>query len=213
MKRLALTALLTSVMLLPGFSARGNETIKGKEILGIRIGGIHSTSGLDEAFGSGSELEIYFYHGLTSSSALGISLSGHDFGKSQLPEKDLEFLGINQTIDFMIYSVTGCLMMKTDPSKKFRTSGELGGGLYTSTSSIPAGATYEGRITKNQLGIYAGCEFSWRLTKGGIHLNLGGKWHYVFSGTDYRQPIYVYSGKDYTHFFQVTLGVSFYVDD
>jgi hypothetical protein len=189
MKRLALTAMVIAVVLLPGFSAESAESIKSREILGIRIGGIHSTSGLDVAFGSGSELEIYFYHGLTSSSAFGISLSGHDFGKSQLPEKDVEFLGINQTIDFMIYSLTGCLMSKTDLSKKLRASGEFGGGLYTSTSSIPTGAIYEGRITKNQLGLYAGCEFSWRLTKGGIHLNLGGKWHYVFSGTDYRQPI------------------------
>jgi hypothetical protein len=213
MKRLALTAIIIAVVLLPGFSAESAESIKGREILGIRIGGIHSTSGLDVAFGSGSELEIYFYHGLTSSSAFGVSLSGHDFGKSQLPDKDVEFLGINQTIDFMIYSLTGCLMSKTDLSKKLRASGEFGGGLYTSTSSIPTGAIYEGRITKNQLGLYAGCEFSWRLTKGGIHLNLGGKWHYVFSGTDYRQPIYIYTGKDYTHFFQVTLGVSFYTDD
>ena len=205
--------MVIAVVLLPGFSAETAESIKGREILGIRIGGIHSTSGLDVAFGSGSELEIYFYHGLTSSSAFGISLSGHDFGKSQLPEKDVVFLGINQTIDFMIYSLTGCLMTKTDLSKKLRASGEFGGGLYTSTSSIPTGAIYEGRITKNQLGLYAGCEFSWRLTKGGIHLNLGGKWHYVFSGTDFRQPIYVYTGKDYTHFFQVTLGVSFYTDD
>jgi len=205
--------MVIAVVLLPGFSAESAESIKSREILGIRIGGIHSTSGLDVAFGSGSELEIYFYHGLTSSSAFGISLSGHDFGKSLLPEKDVEFLGINQTIDFMIYSLTGCLMSKTDLSKKLRASGEFGGGLYTSTSSIPTGAIYEGRITKNQLGLYAGCEFSWRLTKGGIHLNLGGKWHYVFSGTDFRQPIYIYTGKDYTHFFQVTLGVSFYTDD
>lgn len=205
--------MVIAVVLLPGYSAESAESIKGREILGIRIGGIHSTSGLDVAFGSGSELEIYFYHGLTSSSAFGISLSGHDFGKSQLPEKDVVFLGINQTIDFMIYSLTGCLMTKTDLSKKLRASGEFGGGLYTSTSSIPTGAIYEGRITKNQLGLYAGCEFSWRLTKGGIHLNLGGKWHYVFSGTDFRQPIYIYTGKDYTHFFQVTLGVSFYTDD
>lgn len=205
--------MVIAVVLLPGFSAETAESIKGREILGIRIGGIHSTSGLDVAFGSGSELEIYFYHGLTSSSAFGISLSGHDFGKSQLPEKDVVFLGINQTIDFMIYSLTGCLMTKTDLSKKLRANGEFGGGLYTSTSSIPTGAIYEGRITKNQLGLYAGCEFSWRLTKGGIHLSLGGKWHYVFSGTDFRQPIYVYTGKDYTHFFQVTLGVSFYTDD
>ena len=213
MKHLALTATVIAAVLSSGLSAEGSESIKSKEILGIRIGGIHSTSGLDEAFGSGSELEIYFYHGLTSSAAFGISLSGHDFGKSRLPEKDLEFLGIPQPVDFMIYSLTGCLMAKTDLSKKLRISGEFGGGLYTSTTSIPAGAMIEGRITYNHPGLYVGSELSWRLSKGGIHLSLGGKWHYAFTGTDYRQPIYVYTGRDYTHFFQVTLGISFYTDD
>lgn len=213
MKRVALTAIIIAAVLSAGLSAEGGESIKGREILGVRIGGIQSTSGLDEAFGSGSELEIYFYHGLTRTSAFGISLSGHDFGKSRLPDKDLEFLGINQTIDFMIYSLTGCMMAKTDLSKRLRASGELGGGLYTSTSDIPTGAFTSGRITNNQLGLYIGSEISWRLSKGGIHLNLGGKWHYVFSGTDRRQPVYVYTGKDHTHFFQVTLGISFYTDD
>ena len=71
----------------------------------------------------------------------------------------------------------------------------------------------EGRITYNRLGLYLGGELSRRLTKGGIHLNLGGKWHYAFTGTDYRQPVYVYTGRDYTHFFQVTLGISLYTDD
>jgi hypothetical protein len=213
MKRIVVTAVALAAIISLSFDAHGEESIKGREILGLRIGGIHSTSGLDEAFGSGTELEIYFYHGISSSSAFGISLSGHDFGKSNLPEKDLEYLGIPQSVDFMIYSLTGCLMMKTDLSKKFRASGEIGGGLYTTTSEIPIGGFYEGRITMNQPGLYAGGEIWWRLTKGGIHIGLGGKWHYAFTGTDPRQAVYVYTGKDYTHFFQVTLGISFYTDD
>ncbi len=213
MKRVALTASILASVLSSSLPAEGGESIKGREILGLRIGGIHSTSGLDEAFGSGSELEIYFYHGLSTSSALGIALSGSDFGNSLLPDKDLEYLGIQQTVDFMVYSVTGCLMTKADLSKKLRVSGELGGGLYTSTSSIQMGFSGEGRITYNQPGVYAGGEIWWRLSKGGIHLGLGGKWHYMWTGTDYRQPVWIYTGKDYAHFFQITLGISFYTDD
>ena len=208
-----MSAIVVSAVLSFGVPAGSEESIKGREILGLRIGGIHSTSGLDEAFGSGTELEIYFYHGLTTSSALGISLSGHDFGKSKLPEKDLEFLGIPESIDYMIYALTGCFMMKRDVSKKIRLSGELGGGLYTSTSSIPMGGVSEGRITHNHPGVYAGGEIWWRLTKGGIHLGLGGKWHYVFTGTDYRQPVYVFTGEENAHFFQITIGISFKTDE
>jgi hypothetical protein len=213
MRLVTLTACALAVLLAAGPPARGGESIKSREILGVRIGGIHGTSGLDKAFGSGSELEIYFYHGISPSAAFGISLSGHDFGRSKLPEKDLEYLGIPQTIDFMVYSLTGCLMTKADLSKKLRISGELGGGLYTSTSSIPVGVMLEGRLTYNQPGVYAGGEIWWRLSKGGIHLGLGGKWHYMWTGTDYRQPVWTYTDKDYAHFFQVTLGISFYTDD
>ena len=213
MRRFALHSAVALVVLSIGSPALCEESIRGREILGLRIGGIKSTSGLDEAFGSGSNLEIYFYHGLTGRLALGVSLSGHNFGKSQLPDKDLEFLGIPRTIDFMIYSVTGCVMMKKDLSKKFRFSGELGGGLYTSNADIPFGGFYEGRISHNRLGVNAGAELWWRLARRGIYLGLGGKWHYVFSGTDFDQVIYTYTGEDYAHYFQVTLGISFLTDN
>ncbi|MCK4550108.1 MAG: hypothetical protein KAU49_08050, partial [Candidatus Krumholzibacteria bacterium] len=211
-KCVALTVVIMTAVLSSGPSTAYGETIKGREILGVRLGGIHSTSGLDEAFGSGSELEVYFYHGLTSSSALGISLSMHDFGKSLLPEKDLEYLGIQQTIEFSVYSLTGCLMTKANLSKKLRLSGEAGGGLYASSAEIPYGVMTSGRITYNQFGVYTGGEIWWRLTRGGLHIGLGGKWHYMWTGTDFRQVVWTYTGRDYAHFFQVTIGVSFYTD-
>jgi hypothetical protein len=213
MKRFVLTLVIAAATLASGLPASAGESIKGREILGVRLGGIHATSGLDEAFGSGSELEVYFYHGLSTSSALGISLSMHDFGKSKDPEKDLEYLGIPMTVEYSVYSLTGCLMTKTDLSKKIRLSGELGGGLYASTAEIPSGPTTSGRITYNQFGLYAGGEVWWRVTRGGMHVGLGGKWHYMFTGTDYRQVVYTYTGEDYAHFFQITIGVSFYTDD
>ena len=213
MKRVALTVLTAAAVMASGWTAAGGESIKGREILGVRLGGIHSTSGLDEAFGSGSELEVYFYHGLSPSSALGVSLSMHDFGKSLLREKDLEYLGIQQTVEYSVYSLTGGLMTKADLSKKIRVSGEAGGGLYASTAEIPAGPTTSGRITYNQLGAYVGGEICWRVTRGGMHIGLGGKWHYMWTGTDYRQVVWVYTGEDYAHFFEVTIGISFYTDN
>ena len=124
-----------------------------------------------------------------------------------------EWLGIPQSVDFNFYAVTGCVMMKKDLTKKLRLSGELGGGLYTSTAEIPMGAVYEGRITYNSLGLNAGTEIWWRLTRRGIHLGLGAKYHYVFTGTDFDQVVYGYTGEDYAHYFQVTLGISFLTDD
>jgi hypothetical protein len=214
MKRIVAAALVALSALSACASAQAPGGMKGREILGLRVGGVYSTSGLDEAFGSGSELEIYFYHGLTRSTGLGIALSGHNFGRSRLPEKDLEFLGIPMTIDYMLYSVTGCYMARAGLSRRLNISGELGGGLYTSTMSIPVGALTTAQATYNRFGFYAGSEIWIRLTKGGgLHLGLGAKWHYVFTGTDFRQPVYVYTGNEYAHFYEFTVGVSFLTDD
>ena len=213
MKRVVSALAIAAAVLSPGLSPATGKGIKGREILGVRLGGVHATSGLDEAFGAGSELEVYFYHGLSKSAAFGVALSMHDFGKSQLPEKDLEYLGIQQQVEYSVYSLTGCMMTKTDLSKKLRLSGELGGGLYASTAEIATGAMTSGRITYNQLGLYVGSEIWWRVTKGGMHIGLGAKWHYMFTGTDYRQPVWVYTGEDYAHFLEVTIGISFYTDN
>jgi hypothetical protein len=213
MKRVVTVMMVGLLALGSGASAQVRQSIKGREILGLRIGGVYSTSGLHEYFGAGTELEIYFYHGITHSSGIGVSLSGHNFGKSLDPAKDLEYLGIPVQVDYMIYSLTANYMVKTEMSPRVRVSGEVGGGLYTSRTEIPVGGMTSAGVTYNMPGLYAGSEIWWRLTKGGIHLGLGAKWHYVFSGTDYRQPIYIYTGKDYAHWFQFTIGISFLTDD
>lgn len=213
MKHVVSALVVAAAVLSPALSPAHGEGIKGREILGVRLGGVEGTSGLEDAFGSGTELEVYFYHGLSASSAFGVALSMHDFGPSKLPEKDLEYLGIQQEVEYSVYSLTGCLMGKTDLSKKLRLSGEFGGGLYASTAELATGAMTSGRITYNQFGLYVGTEIWWRVTKGGMHIGLGGKWHYMFTGTDYRQPVYVYTGDDYAHFLEVTIGVSFYTDN
>lgn len=212
MKRVVSALVIAAAVLSVVPAQADGEGIKGREILGVRLGGVKSTSGLDEAFGSGSELEVYFYHGLSKSTAFGVALSMHDFGKSKMPEKDLEYLGIQQPIEYSVYSLTGCMMGKTDLSKKLRLSGELGGGLYASTAEIASGASTM-RNTYNQLGAYAGAEIWWRVTKGGMHIGLGGKWHYMWAGDDYKSVVWVYTGEDYVHFLEITIGISFYTGD
>jgi hypothetical protein len=206
MKRFAIVAAAASIVLSNAAGA-GAESIKGKEIIGLRLGGIFSTMELDDAFGKGSELEVHFIEGIGSFFGIGVALSGHDFGKSQDPDKDIEFTGVTQSIDFMIYSLTACFYAQTGLGGRFVGSGEAGGGLYTSISSIPIGVFTEGKITKNQLGIYCGTGLTYRISKR-ISVNLNGKYHYLFSGSDYRQPIYAYTGRKTAHFYQIAIGVT-----
>jgi len=204
------TVIAYIVVLLTACGGASAQGIKGREIFGVRFGGIGSTMELNDAFGSGSELEIFFVEGLTSWFGIGAALSGHNFGKSKDPDKDLEFLGIPQPVEVSILSMALTLYGQRSFSSRVTGAAEGGGGLYTTSAKIPAGAFAEGRITKNQLGLFCGASLSYRITDGGIALNLGGKFHYVFSGSDPRQALYIYTGREAVHFFQITLGVTIF---
>jgi hypothetical protein len=184
--------------------------IKGREIFGVRFGAIGSTMELDEAFGRGSELELFFVEGLTSWFGIGAALSGHDFGNSKDIDTNIEWTGLPDPVDVMILSMTLTLYGQQVFSKRWSGAAEAGGGLYTTTASIPAGALSEGRITKNAGGLFCGAGVSYRILDSGLALNLAGKFHYVFSGTDYRQALYIFTGEETVHFFQITLGVTLF---
>lgn len=186
------------------------QDFKGRDIFGARVGTVFSTMELDDAFGRGSELEIFFVGGVTSWFGIGAAISSHNFGKSKDLLKDQEFTGIPQPVSLMIYSVTMTLYGQRRLADRFTAAAESGGGLYMTSASIPAGVFLEGRITKNQPGVYGGASLSYRLTDGGFSLNLGGKFHYIFSGDHRRQALYVYTERDRTHFFQVTAGVTMF---
>lgn len=209
MKRLLITVPAALALFAVSTHARA-ESIDGREIFGVRVGGVFSAMELDEAFGKGSELEIHFVEGLGSWYGIGVALSGHDFGKSRDREADLDFTGTTRAVDLLIYSITGAFYAQTGLSERLSGQFEAGGGLYTTTASIPAGAFLEGRITKNQPGIYTGAGLSYRITDGGLSLGMICKFHYVFSGDHYKQAIYFYTGEERAHFFQIAVGVTFF---
>ncbi|MDD3641896.1 MAG: hypothetical protein PHQ19_00305 [Candidatus Krumholzibacteria bacterium] len=208
MKRHFLIAAVFALLVLSGETA--GQGIKGREIFGVRIGAVGSSMELDEAFGRGSELELFFVEGLTSRFGIGASLSGHDFGKSKDMGTNIEWTGLPDPVDVMILSATVTLFGRQPITERWSGCAEAGGGLYTTTASIPIGAFTEGRITKNQGGIFFGAGVSYRLLDSGLAVDLAGKFHYVFSGSDYRQALYVYTGEETVHFYQITLGMTLF---
>jgi hypothetical protein len=187
----------------PSTRAQG---IKGEEILGLRIGAVLSSGSLNSTFGRGTEIEIHFIEGLGSWFGITFSLSSHNFGESKDEEKNRLYTGdAFLRVDLEIYSATIGFITYNDIGDKFSATTEAGGGLYTINTVIPAGF-YEGNITDNQYGFYAGAGLLYRLSKS-LSLNVNGKYHYVFSGDEDKHALYFYTGKERTQYFQFTFGV------
>ena len=182
------------------------QGIKGEEILGLRVGAVLSPGNLDTAFGRGTEIEIHFIEGLGSWFGVTFSLSSHNFGKSKDQAKNLAYTGdAFLNVDLEIYSATVGFITYHKIGKRFFTTGEVGGGLYTINTVIPAGF-YEGNITDNQYGFYGGLGLCYRLSKS-LSLNINGKYHYVFSGKSNKHAIYFYTGDERIGYYQIAVGI------
>lgn len=184
------------------------QGIKGRELLGIRLGGIISTGGVSDAFGNGTEMEIHFIEGLNPWLGIDVSLSSHNFGESRDRDKDIEYTGLDRPVDLYIFSLTAGPVAMKHVSKKLISTFEGGFGLYTINGVIQAGI-FEGTRTNNQIGFYGGIGFLYRLTKS-LSIDGMAKYHYVFSGDDLRHTIFFYTGEDRTSFIQIAVGVSIF---
>lgn len=183
----------------------GGADIRGRELFGIRIGGVIGSSMLDSSFGKGTEIELHFVEGLGSWYGVAVAVSSHNFGDSKNRERNIAFTGLDRPVEMQIYSGTVAFLTIGSLGKKLSVTGEAGFGLYSITAIIEAGI-YEGHLTDNQFGMYAGAGFLYRLTTR-LSLNASGKLHYILSGDDDRHAIYFYTGEERTRIYQITFGV------
>lgn len=198
--------LVCAVLVAITSSPVNSQGIKGKELLGVRIGAVLSSGNLNTAFGRGTEIELHFIEGIGTWFGVTITLSSHNFGESKDIAKNLAYTGnAYLNVDLEIYSATVGFITHTSIGERFSSTAEIGGGLYTINTVIPAGF-YEGTITDNQYGFYGGVGLLYRLSKS-LSLNLNGKYHYVFSGKDITHAIYFYTDRERTQYYQVTIGI------
>ena len=185
-----------------------SQGIKGRELLGLRAGGVISTGGVNKIFGDGSELEIHFIEGLNPWFGIGVSLSAHNFGESNDRQKNIDFTGLDRPVDLNVFSVTVAAVAVNEIRGKWSWSLEGGFGLYTVNGVIQAGI-YEGTRTNNQFGFYGGTGLLYRLTKS-LFINANAKYHYAFTGDDERHIIYFYTGEDRISFYQIAVGIAIF---
>jgi len=203
MIRRFLIGLLLLIIILAAAPLRAQgQGIKGREMLGLRIGGVFSTGKLNEKFGDGSEIEIHFIEGIKPWLGINIALSSHNFGESR--NRD----AYNRPYDFQIFSITAACIAMKQIGKRLIPTLEGGCGLYTSNVIIQAGL-YEGTISENQFGVYGGAGILYRITKH-FFINANTKYHYIFSGDELEGTEYDYTDGNRTAIYQVTVGISIF---
>ena len=202
---LVLSSLLTLIAAPPGARCQG---IKGREILGLRVGGVLSAGTLNDKFGDGSEIEIHFIEGLNPWFGIDISLSSHNLGDSKDRNMNIQYTGQDRPVKLQVFSVTAAAIAVKRIGKRFSPTLEGGLGLYTLNGVIQAGI-YEGSVTDNQFGFYGGAGLLYRISKS-LFINANAKYHYIFSGDSWRSTVYFYTGEDRTTLYQIAVGIAIY---
>jgi hypothetical protein len=207
-RRYTIPLILSSLLLLAAASGAQGQGLKGREILGLRIGGVLSTGPLNDKFGDGSEIEIHFIEGLTPWFGINIALSSHNLGDSKDRDMNIQYTGQDRPVKLQVFSVTAAALAVRHIGDRFSPTIEGGFGLYTINGVIQAGV-YEGSITDNQVGLYGGAGFLYRVTKS-LFINANAKYHYIFSGDSWRSTVYFYTGEDRITLYQIAVGIAIY---
>ena len=182
----------------------GAESIRGRELLGLRVGGVIASGSFADKFGNGSEIDLHFIHGITSALGVDVSISSHNFGESKDREKNEEFFG-RADMNLQVFSVTAGMIVLKPLHGRITATVEAGPGLYSVNAILPLGF-YEAQKTDNHLGLYGGVGVLVKIANS-VSLNANGKYHAVFVGTDSGDTVHSFTQENQARFFQIALGV------
>jgi hypothetical protein len=180
------------------------QGIRGREMLGVRVGGLAAGGAFNREFGGGSEIELHFIHGIAKGLGVDVSLSSHNFGPAKDREKNFEYFG-REDINLQMFSITaGVILLKTVRGR-YTSTFEGGPGLY-SVNTILSQGFYEAQKTDNRLGVYGGIGVLVKVADT-VSLNANAKYHAVFVGTKLDDTVHFYTGESTARFLQISVGV------
>jgi len=182
----------------------GAQSIKGRELLGLRVGGVIASGAFADKFGNGSEIDLHFIHGITSALGVDVSVSSHNFGESKDQDKNVEFFG-RPDVNLQVFSVTVGMIALKPVHGRVTATVEAGPGLYSINAILPLGF-YEAQKTDNRLGLHGGVGVLVRIANS-VSLNANGKYHMVFVGTGSDDTVHFFTGENQARFFQIAFGV------
>ncbi|MCX5754415.1 MAG: outer membrane beta-barrel protein [Candidatus Krumholzibacteria bacterium] len=180
------------------------QNIKGREMLGIRVGGVATSGSFNAEFGGGSEIELHFIHGLAKWLGVDVSLSSHNFGPSKNEDKNLAFFD-RTNVNVQMFSISAGMILLGTVHGRYTPTFEVGPGLYSVNAILPRGF-YEAQKTDNHLGMYGGIGVLIRVADT-VSLNANVKYHAVFVGTEPEDTVHYYTGESTARFFQIAVGI------
>lgn len=184
----------------------GAQGIRGRDLLGVRIGGVIASGSFADKFGNGSEINLHFIHGLTTFFGVDVALSSHDFGESKDQAKNIEYFG-RTDMNLQAFSVTVGMVFVKPVHGRITATAEAGPGLYSVNAILPLGF-YEAQKTDNHLGLHAGAGVLVRVSES-FFITANGSYHTVFVGTGSDDTVHFFTGDSRAEFLQITLGVLF----
>jgi hypothetical protein len=182
----------------------GAQSLKGREVLGVRVGGLVTMGPLNREFGDGSELEIHFIHGIADWLGVDVALSSHNFGASLDEAKNLKFFNLTD-VNLQIFAITVGMVGITKVHGRVLSTFEAGPGLYSVNAIIPEGF-YDAQMTDNRLGLYCGTGVLVKVANS-FWVDLNAKYHAVFVGTGSNDTVHFYTGESTARFFQISVGI------
>jgi hypothetical protein len=180
------------------------QNIKGRELLGVRVGGLATSGAFNEEFGGGSEIELHFIHGISNRLGVDVSLSSHNFGASKNRDKNLEFFD-RTDVNLQVFSITAGMIFLKTVHGRYTPTIEAGPGIYSVNTILPVGF-YEAQKTDNHLGVYGGIGVLVRVAHT-VSLNANAKYHAVFVGTKSDDTVHFYTGESSAGFLQISVGI------
>jgi hypothetical protein len=201
---MAFVAIVIGASLLAGSAPLDAQNIRGRELLGLRVGGVIASGVFQDKFGDGSEIDLHFIHGITNWLGVDASLSSHNFGESLDRTKNDEFFG-RLDMNLQIFSITAGMIVLKPIGGAFTATLEAGPGLYSVNAILPQGF-YEAQKTDNHLGLYGGAGVLYKIANT-VYLNANAKYHNVFIGSGSSDTVHFYTDENQTRFFQIAVGV------
>jgi len=180
------------------------QDLKGREVLGLRIGGLITSGSFNDEFGNGSEIELHFAYGITEWLGLEFALSSHNFGESLDEGKNLVFFD-RTDVNLQMFSVGIGMIAYRHVTGRVTSTFEGGPALYSVNAILPQGF-YDLQKTDNHAGLYGGVGVLVKVANS-VSLNLNGKYHAVFVGSASDDTFHFYTGENTARFFQIAVGI------
>jgi opacity protein-like surface antigen len=177
------------------------------ERLGLRVGYVQTTSGLDNVFGGGVNLALHFVQRIKEPFSVDVSLGAFYLGSTSRNDITVGVFGTSyDNVSMRIINFTAAPMVDFKLSDRTNLYASAGVGLYT-VSLLVDENIFQFDLTDNHLGVNFGGGVVRRISENWF-LELNAQAHKFWTSTDDTDLFYRYSEGDKNPlFYDINVGV------